>query len=301
MFIMQIPFLSLDQIASSGQCFRWKKVDDEGNKYIIFAKEKCIEVSQRKNMVCFRCPEEDFWNIWWEYFDLEYDYSKVVYSIDRYDHYLRMATKKYSGIRILKQDLWEVMISFIISQQNNIPKIKRNINSLCELCGTKKNNSVDGSQVHWYMFPSAEQIKKKGLDKLKEIGLGYRAEYIFSLACKVANEEININDLLGLNYDEAMKYLQKIEGIGPKVANCICLFSLHHLEAFPIDIHVMKILKREYNVKNESQIDDFLNWEFSNYSSYRGLMQQYMFCNEVNREERYWNGLNRQYKKRSSW
>ena len=186
------------------------------------------------------------------------DYSKVKALVDAEDEYLKTAIEHGYGIRILRQDLWEIIISFIVSQNNNIPRIK---NSIAKLCALTK----DGS------FPSATVLSQVSVEELHSYGLGYRDEYIHRLALKTVKGEFVPESLIGLSYEEAKKALMAEHGIGKKVADCICVFGLHHLDAFPIDTHVKQILAAHYK-------DGF---PFHRYEGYAAIMQQYMFYHDL--------------------
>ena len=151
MITREIPYFNLEQIAESGQCFRWFKIDK--NKYRIIAFGKYIEVSQEGIRIFFDCSQEDFDNIWYNYFDLGTDYESIVSAVSENDIFLLKAVREAGGIRILNQDLWEMIISFIISQNNNIPRIKKSIETICKGVGKKLSDKV-------YCFPTYEEILK---------------------------------------------------------------------------------------------------------------------------------------------
>ena len=246
--------MDLYQIANSGQCFRWRQIED--NSYIIPAFGKKLTISQDGNTFILSCDENEWNSLWKNYFDVDTDtdYNEVENIIMKSnDDFLKAAYEFGSGIRILRQDLWEVIISFIISQNNNIPRIKKSIKRLCA-----ENN---GKFPEWY-----DLINMNLADK----GLGYRDEYIRN-AC-YARATTFTDDDLELGYVNAKAQLMKIKGIGEKVANCILLFSLHYLDAFPVDTHIRKILDREY----DGELPD---WAFGKYA---GLFQQYLFYYNLN-------------------
>ena len=157
------------------------------------------------------------------------------------------------GIRILRQDLWETIVSFIISQRNNIARIRGIIDRLCR--------PFDD------VFPSPTLLKDYSEDDFKMLGLGYRAKYIVSLVKAVLNGELDLDYLKTLSTQETMKYLQKFNGIGSKVANCIALFSLHKIDAFPIDVWIKRIIDTHYNGE----------FPIEKYAPFAGIVQQYMF------------------------
>lgn len=254
MFVTKINHMNLDQIANSGQCFRWKKLNED--TYGIPAFNRYLEISQNGNLFTLSC-DEDEWNfIWKNYFDVETDtdYDEVERIImESNDEFLKTAYQYGSGIRILRQDLWEVIISFIISQNNNIPRIKKSIEKLCDEVGGR--------------FPTFCELAKMDLS---DKGLGYRDKYIKD-ACDFYSNWNWFQEKLPERKD-----LLEIYGVGNKIADCICLFALHKLDSFPIDTHIKKIIDREYN----GNLPEWAN------SKYAGLFQQYIFYYELNHKKK---------------
>lgn len=257
MITKEIPFFNLEQIAESGQCFRWFKLDE--NRYRIIAFGKYIEVLQRGTMVMFDCSQKDFDNIWYNYFDLGTDYESIIKAVDENDKFLYKAVSVANGIRILNQELWEMIISFIISQNNNIPRIKKSIEAVCRGIGKQLEKDI-------YCFPSYEELKAADKSAVIGAGLGYRDEYIWGL-CEKCTKEMLLNESRGMGYEATLKYYMSFKGIGKKVANCICLFGLHQLDACPIDTWMQKIIDEEYN----GVIPAWMTGEFA------GVYQQYAF------------------------
>jgi N-glycosylase/DNA lyase len=255
---------SLAQIADSGQCFRMEKGADEENVYTLVAFGKYLKVHQVGDEIVFDCDEEEYHQIWKAYFDLETDYDKLAKSVDEADSYLRNAMKFGKGIRILKQDLWEMIITFIVSQQNNIKRIKRIINSLCERYG-KELVADDGTK--YYSFPTPKELSKATLEDLLACNLGYRAKYILKTTEMILHKEIDLDRVATMEYEEARKELLKLVGIGGKVADCVCLFSIHMLEAFPVDTHIQQVFDAQYPN----------GFPFDRYEGYAGVIQQYIF------------------------
>ena len=261
---------SIEKIAYSGQCFRCNEL--EKNKYSLIAFGKYLEIEQHGENVTFYCEEQDYQQIWYPYFDLGTDYKKWTNTIPDTDSYLTKAAEFGNGIRILRQECWEMIISFLISQQNNIKRIKKIIELLCQTYGEKRN---DNGMVY-YTFPSIEALSQATEEELKNCNLGYRGKYIIQTTKDLFQTQ-KIEKIKQMCYNEAKKELLTLYGVGEKVADCICLFGLHHLEAFPIDTHIKKILEKQY--KN--------GFPFSTYKSYQGVIQQYLFyydlfCGEKN-------------------
>ena len=165
---------SLEQICQSGQCFRMEKLEE--NKYSVIAFGKYLELSQKENMIIFECTEQEYNDIWKTYFDIDTDYSKIINCVDTKDKYLMAAVAFGSGIRILRQEPWEMIISFIVSQQNNIKRIRKCINLLCEKYGEKKQNEKG---VEYFDFPTPQALSQATIEELYECNLGYRSRYIY--------------------------------------------------------------------------------------------------------------------------
>lgn len=261
-----IDNFSIGQICESGQCFRMKEISE--NEYEVIAFGKYIKVKSKGNITEFDCNEDDFNNIWSLYFDIETDYQAIIDSIDKNDKYLCKAAKNGSGIRILRQDLFEMIISFIISQRNNIKRIRKCIAGLSERFGEKKT-AADGTV--FYDFPTAEALYNANIEDIKSLGVGYRDVYIKKAAEAVYLGQIDLDSISKMNYQSAKEELLKLYGVGEKVADCICLFSLHILESFPKDTHINQVLAREYKE----------GFPFDKYGDKVGVLQQYMFYNEL--------------------
>ncbi|WP_343208805.1 DNA-3-methyladenine glycosylase family protein [Anaerolentibacter hominis] len=264
MVIRKIPDLNLEQIADSGQCFYWDKTGE--NRYVITSGCHCMEVEQREQQFHFSCGEAEFTQFWSGYFDLNTDYGKLKRSVDPNDEYLQRAVEFGAGIRILRQDLWEVMVSFLISQNNNIARIRNSVRQLGEkygeCCGV-----IRGKE--YYSFPSPDRLSGVTEGEYEALGLGYRAKYMKRLVDRFRNgkwEEF-ARALNGKTGEEMQKELLELYGIGEKVANCICLFGLYQINAFPIDTHIRSILNEHYPA----------GFPFLRYEGYLGIIQQYLF------------------------
>lgn len=293
----ELTCFHLGQIADSGQCFRMLPCPGEENTYTIISQEHVLNVSQNENTVIFDCPEEEF-PFWEQYFDLKTDYAAFISAINSQDSYLLRAADFGSGIRILRQDPWEMIITFIISQQKTIPAIRRLVEALCRRYGTRLPRrdgsalagAMDGALAPdaFYAFPTPVQLSAASLEDLLSLKLGYRAKYIKKICEDACESRLDLPYLNTLSYENSMNYLTGFYGIGEKVANCICLFGLHHINAFPIDTWIKKILLSEYAPKSrlpetvpKCRLFDALAAEhFSRYHGFAGVMQQYIFYYE---------------------
>lgn len=251
--------IDLVQTFECGQCFRWQKNSE--NSYTGIFKGKKLELSQlTPNTIILSTDMSDFKKIWYKYFDLETDYKKNGENITTLHPILKKAYIECSGIRILRQEPWETLCSFIISQNNNIPRIKKIIKSLCDLFGDKIENSKEKS------FPSSEVISKLNLEDLEPIRSGFRAKYILDAARKVSSKIVDFKKIENLDYIDAKNELMKIKGVGPKVADCVLLYGFHRLEAFPEDVWIKRVMNKFF--KNESP---------KIFGEYAGIAQQYLY------------------------
>lgn len=281
--IRNLKNFSIEQICVSGQCFRMNDITDcyvenkagkESNspKYEkvieVIAFGKRLIVKQAGEEVTFDCSEDDYEKIWVPYFDINTDYGKIISLIDDNDLYLKNAAEKGYGIRILRQDLFEMIISFIISQRNNIKRIRKSVSLLSEKYGVK---IVLEDGTEFYDFPTPKALAEANVDDLRAIGTGYRDVYIKRAAEAVYYGDFDLDKLRSMDYRDAKAYLLSLYGIGEKVADCVCLFALHLTESFPKDTHINQVLDREYKS----------GFDFDRYKESAGILQQYMFYNEL--------------------
>ena len=196
-----IPNFDLSQIWQSGQCFRMRQMEAPGSgqnsQFEVIAIDRCLKVEQTGDICAFYCTEEEFETFWKLYFDLENDYSYYIEAINPRDTYLKSAATYGSGIRILRQDLWEMIVTFLISQQNNIVRIRRCIQNICEKYGEEKT-SPDGHT--YFAFPTPEALASLEEDDLKPCNLGYRSKYVVRAAKSVVSGEINLEAMSEGNY-----------------------------------------------------------------------------------------------------
>lgn len=253
-----------DFIADSGQCFRWEQIGEK--KYRIPAFGECLIIRQNAfDTFELSCDEEEYDRIWRGYFDMGNDYSAIRCRIDEdEDGFLFRACEAGKGIRILDQDIWETLISFIISQNRNIPAIKKSIEILCRLAGEKR---FDAEGNTYYTFPGPEAVCALNEEAVAECKLGYRDRYIVEAAKSVASGKLDLEVLSGESSEEVEKTLLSLLGVGKKVASCVMLFGFHFLDYFPIDTWIKKVLASEYPG----------GYPYERYSPYNGVYQQYMF------------------------
>ncbi len=220
-----------------GQAFRWKKNNDGSLHGIVDG--KVTDIFQKENVIIFRnTSEEDFESLWKEYFDIDTDYKNYCRILST-DENIKAACKEYYGIRILRQKPWEALCSFIISQNNNIPRIMGIIDRLCEIFGEKIGEND-------YSFPSYESLKDITAEDLSPLRAGFRNKYIVDAVQKLCSGEIDLEKIKEMSIEEARKELMKIKGVGAKVAECTLLYGFGRMEAFPIDVWVKKIMSEMY-------------------------------------------------------
>lgn len=261
----EIPDFDLGQISRSGQCFRMRQISEEA--YALIAFGRCLEVEQRGSQVRFHCTEKEFEDVWRHYFDLDTDYGKIKRAVDPKDTYLQAAIRAGGGIRILRQEFWETIVTFIISQRNNIPRIRKCVEALCRAFGEKGVDLRGGS---YDLFPTSGVLAEASEEDLRACGLGYRASYIRRSAQMAESGEVDLAALSEMDHQEARAGLLRLCGVGEKVADCISLFGLHHIEAFPIDTHIQDMLKRYPK-----------GFPFERYEGSAGIIQQYAFYYEL--------------------
>lgn len=263
-FVIKDDTIDLHKIAISGQCFRWKSLGEQGYFVVTGGKAACfIQIDGGIRLVCLPEEIEYFKN----YLDFGTDYRKITENLCPEDEYLCRAAEAGKGIRILCQDLWETIISFIISQRNNIPRITHSIDSLCEALGNKIVMSYEKDVMIGYTFPEPERLAEADLTPFK---LGYRQPYIEQAARDVANGRINLAIFENMNENQAHDSLCQIKGVGTKVASCIQLFGLHQLSVFPVDTWIKKVEERHYEG----------HFPVDKYKDYAGVLQQYFFYYE---------------------
>lgn len=278
-YILRKPkTFNLENIFECGQCFRWNKETD--NSYTGIWKENVVNVKKENDDYIFTgvSNSSNFEQEIVQYFDLNRDYETIKKELSKIDKYMEVSIKYGEGIRILNQDLWETIISFIISANNNIPRIKGIIERLSE----KYGKQIEWQENKYYTFPSPEELKNVTVEEYRKLGLGFRDIRLYETTQKIINNEINLKELeKNSDTQEVRNKLLTLSGVGPKVADCILLFStLKRFEAFPIDVWVRRVMndlyikEKDENKVNKKQIEKIANEKFGNLA---GLAQQYLF------------------------
>lgn len=270
LILTELDNFNLCQIFECGQCFRWNRTDDGG--YIGVAYGKALKIMQKNDgsVILFNTTDEDFANIWYNYFDFGVNYTDIKAKLCN-DRVLKEAISYGEGIRILNQELWETVVSFIISASNNIPRIKRIISELCKLFGEK----IEYMDNVFYTFPTYEKIASLTTEDLAPIKAGFRDKYILA-AADAFSKGLCTESFYNLGYDDAKKELMKIKGIGNKVADCILLFGLAKRNSFPVDVWIKRIMEHCYFDKEQSN-DTIRQFAEEKFSDLGGYAQQYLF------------------------
>lgn len=275
--VMPKERLNPDVIIKSGQVFRMYKL--HSNVYVAYTGDSAVSFrwNNKNQSWQFFTSWKDWDNIWKSYFDLDTNYQKFNKIIlNSSDEFLKNALKNSEGMRILHQDLWETLVTFIISQQNNIPKIQKTVEMLCKNYGNVSWFSLpDGTKQKFYTFPSAEQIADLSLPKFMDGSfLGFRAKYILNLARDVRKGAFDLERLPRLSYSEAVNQFQSLYGVGPKIANCVTLYGLHKMESYPVDTWVKRIIQQDYSQYSEAEYMRYIN---ESYKGFQGYVQQIQF------------------------
>ena len=250
----------LKKIVDSGQCFRPKEIEPGVFRFIIG--ENILHIREREeNLFEADCSAEAWQNVWKNYFDLDTNYASIRRDVENfaagkpYEKILRDATDFGKGIRILNQEPFEMLISFIISQRKNIPSIRSSVEKICARFGRRVG------EVH--LFPRLEEFS----DDLTGLGLAYRKDYIKDALKKISRGEIDLTALEKLPDDELVETLKKIRGVGDKVANCVALFAYHRVNRAPVDVWIKRAIDEDFHGENI----------FDTFGANAGILQQYIF------------------------
>ena len=275
--IKNIDSFELKDIFDCGQCFRWNKEDD--GSYTGVFKGNVLNVSKNDKEITFKgVCNGNIKDVVEEYFDLNRDYEKIKEELSKIDENMKTSIEYGKGIRILNQDLFETIISFIISANNNIPRIK----GIIERLSKKYGKEIIWNGKKYYTFPTAKSLKNVGVKEYRDLGLGFRDIRLYETVKMILEGKVNLEELeKNKNTIEVREKLLELSGVGPKVADCILLFSdLKRFEVFPIDVWVRRVMndlyiKKEDETKvNKKEIEKLAKEKFGDLA---GLAQQYLF------------------------
>jgi len=273
--INDIKDFNVKHIFECGQCFRWNEV---GNKYIGVIKNGVLSVEQSGNTVFFQgVCDGDIKELVTIYFDMNTNYTKIKRELAKIDDNMSLSIKYGEGIRILNQDLWECIISFIISANNNIPRIKKIIERISEAYGKK----IEWNGKEYYLFPTPEELSRASVKDLRSLGLGFRDQRVFDTTKLIVTKEFDLDKLKQEDSSELIRdKLLTLPGVGPKVADCIMLFSLKRFDVFPIDVWVRRVMNELYIGNEDETKVSKKDIEFiakQKYANLAGIAQQYLF------------------------
>lgn len=284
--IEKVRNFKLKHIFECGQIFRFEEIAED--HFIVIAFGKLIEIKEDgENIIIYNATKEEVDEIWINYFDLNRDYSLIKQELSK-DTLLNQSIEFGYGVRVLNQDPFEMLLSFIISARNNIPSIKKTVNKISEKWGKE----IKYNEKVYYAFPNIGELKDATLEEIQETGASFRSKYILDTIKNVyeskkesnsskpdddnINLKYNLSYIKSLSDDNCHSALQEFKGVGAKVADCIMLFSMGKTSAFPVDVWVKRAMIHFYGAKNESlnKIRIFARDKFGNLA---GFAQQYLF------------------------
>lgn len=268
----EVTDFDLGQTLECGQCFRYEKIME--NEYILVAKNTLLRVKQEENRVIFYdTTKEQYETIWKNYFDLDRDYKNIKNWLLSKDDSLKEAIDSKYGVRILNQDFFEMLITFIISQNKQIPHIMQIVTMISIQYGVRLGE-IDGKS--YYSFPTPEALSKVSEEEFRSLKAGFRAPYLVDACQKIYNGDIREEELHLLDNEGVLRRLMTIKGVGEKIAHCVMLFGLSRRDAFPVDVWIKRIMEHIYykKVTKKEVIQQFAKEHFGEYGGYA---QQYLF------------------------
>ena len=267
--INNINNLDLDNTICCGQIFRYEKLEDDS--YIVILKDRVVKLKYIDNKLYIDSNNMDnIENVIREYLDLDRDYISIIENIKERDDVLGKYLDKSIGLKMIKQDPIECIVSYIISQNNSV----RNIKNSLDLISYKFGDKVMFLDKEYYLFPSIDKLSKISLDEFRECKVGFRDRYLVDIINDIVENRLNVNYIFEMNSEDSLRYLMSFRGIGMKVASCILLFAYGKYDVYPIDTWVKKYMDANYGIKDEKKIKEFCKEKYGKYS---GLAIQYMF------------------------
>jgi N-glycosylase/DNA lyase len=269
LLLQNIQDFELKHIFDCGQCFRWN--EDLDGSFIGVAADKVARLIKTGDELLIEGGNLEDLDFWIEYLDLERDYKKIKKMFIK-DPILKEAINYGQGMRILNQEQFEIIISFIISANNNISRIKKTV----EAISRKFGKAMEFEDKTFYIFPSPKELSLATVEDLKECGCGYRAEYIVNTTQKIANGHFIVEEVVNMDIEEARTALMQLNGIGPKVADCILLFSMRKTQAFPVDVWVKRVMEYFYT-SPDMNLRKIREFGMDKFGEFAGIAQQYLF------------------------
>ena len=267
--IDNINNLDLDNTICCGQIFRYEKLEDDS--YIVILKDRVVKLKYIDNKLYIDSNNmNNIENVIKEYLDLDRDYISIIENIKKCDDVLGKYLDRSIGLKMIKQDPIECIVSYIISQNNSV----RNIKNSLDLISYKFGDKVMFLDKEYYLFPSIDKLSKISLDEFRECKVGFRDRYLVDIISDIVENRLNVNYIFEMNSEDSLRYLMGFRGIGMKVASCILLFAYQKYDVYPIDTWVKKYMDTNYGIKDEKKIKEFCKEKYGKYS---GLAIQYMF------------------------
>lgn len=272
--ITEVTDFDIEQTLECGQCFHFNKIDD--HEYAISAFDRLLHIMQNeKSIILYDTNETAFNEVWRSYFDLDKDYAAIKEYLLKYDDKLNEAINAMGGVRILNQAFFETLMSFIISQNKQIPHIKQIVAAISQKYG-KYLGTVSG--MDYYAFPDCNTLyKNAGEEAFRECKTGFRAPYLWDAVKKVHSGSIDETVLRSAGINECLDMLMTIKGVGNKVANCVALFSLGYYSAFPVDVWIKRMMEKMYYDGQDTPKKTIEEFAMSHFGNYGGYAQQYIF------------------------
>lgn len=271
---INVEYFNLKYTLECGQCFRWKSLDN--GTYVGIIRDRVIKIRQEGDKLYVKSDKDkNLEDVVREYFELDKDYKAIEERITKVDEYVKKAVKNTSGLRHLKQDFFETIISYVISANNNIPRISKSVTEISRRFG--KEIEFEGEK--YYLFPRPEELSSVTIDEYRECGVGFRDKYIYNIVKKINSGEIDLEKMQQMDTSDLRALLLTLMGIGPKVADCILLFSCSKQEVFPIDVWVERVMKKLYFKDKEANKKEILKYADQNFGKDAGIIQQHLFYN----------------------
>lgn len=272
--IKDIKNLDLENTITCGQIFRFTKEDD--NSFTIILSDRVVNIKyENNNLYVESNNEEKLDSVIKEYLDLDRDYLSIIESIRRMDKKLGCCLDRSLGLKMIKQNPLECIISYIISQNNSVRNIQNSLNLISKKYGEK----VTFKNKEYYLFPKLNKLNNITENDFRECKVGFRDKYLINIIRAISTEELNVEKIYEMQSNDAMDYLISFKGIGMKVASCILLFAYHKFDVYPIDTWVKKFMKEDYGIEGEENIRKYCK---ETYKEYSGLAIQYMFNGKRN-------------------
>lgn len=270
---IKVDCFNLKYTLECGQCFRWKYVD---GYYIGVIKDRVIKIKQDANYLYVKSNNmNDLEKVVKDYFELDKDYESVEKRIVKVDDYVKEAIKNTSGLRHLNQDFFETIISYIISANNNIPRISKSVNEISRRYGDK----IEFEGKEYYLFPTPKQLENVSVEDYRSCGVGFRDKYIYDTVKRINSKQIDLDKMQHMETAPLRKELLNLMGVGPKVADCILLFSCNREEVFPIDVWVERVMEKLYFNEQTTTKKKILEYANLHFGEDAGIIQQHLFYN----------------------